>query len=104
MPTTTTNPDDSKGQSIARAVLSRLTKDTKDFNSLVVAQHVQCATMLGEDIGLEVDMVVKYEGELAIITELYLDPKSKNGISVRVESYTDDLKFAVILSEKVNRS
>ena len=100
--TSATNGDnDTKGQSISRAVLTRLTNEHQKFNELLESQRSQCAKMLGEDVGLEVDMVVRYQDELAIITDIYLDPKSINGISVRVESYNDDLKFAVILSEHV---
>lgn len=97
------NPKDSQGQSIARAVLTRLTKEHKKFNELLDSQRSHCAMMLGQDAGIEVDMVVRYDGELAIITDIYLDPRDINGISIRVESYQDEDKFAVVLSEQVNK-
>lgn len=95
------NYGESKGQQIARSILTRLDKDQKDFNKLIQQQRDLCATMLGQDIGLEVDMVITYDGELAIITDILLDPSNLSGINLRVESYQDDLKFAIVSPSQV---
>ena len=100
---TTANHEDSRGQSISKAVIARLAVEHKKFNQVLEEQRNMCATMLAEDVGIELDMVVTYDGELAIITDIYLDPKSTNGVSVRVECYSDDSKYAVIRSEQVTK-
>ena len=95
------NYGQSKGQEIAQAVLKRLDAEQKAFDKVVQSQRDLCATMLGHDIGLEIDMVVGYDGELAIITNIILDPSNLSGVSLRVESYSDDLKYAVVSPEQV---
>lgn len=94
----------SRGQSIAMAVMVRLAKEYKQFNDLVEAQKIQAANMLASDIGIEIDQVVKHGGELAIVSEIYLDPRSVHGVSVRVVSYSDDEKCAVVLAEQLTKS
>ena len=94
---------ESHGQSVARQVIARLTREQAAFNKVCDEQRTLVANMLAEDIGFQVDMVVDYDGELAIITDIYLDPRDINGTMFRIECYNDDQKHAVVTSDRVQK-
>lgn len=57
--------------------------------------------MFAKDIGLELDQVVTYSGELAIIDRFIIDEKEPCGFMIELISYLDSDKHAVVTLDQI---
>jgi DNA-binding transcriptional MocR family regulator len=87
---------DTTAQKIAKSILVKIREDQYSFNKLVESQKTLAANMLAQDIGLELDQVIKVSGELGAIRKFMLDANSEDGISILIESYYDDSHFLTV--------
>lgn len=59
------------------------------------------AAMLAKDVGLELDQVVRWQGELAIIENFTLDKEQKCGLRLTIVCYHDDELIADVNLEEI---
>lgn len=74
----------------------RHTKMQEEVTHVVHNSREYMAKMFAHDYGFEIDEVVKYQEELAIIAGFILDIREPEGFRVHLVSYMDDLKHAIV--------
>lgn len=72
-----------------------------EVEAIIAKSEKFMVTMFAKDIGLELDQVVTYCGELAIIDRFIIDETQQCGFKIEVISYLDADKHAVVTLDQI---
>jgi hypothetical protein len=75
----------------------------EEVEAVILKSRAYMAGMFAHDCGFEIDEVVRYQGELGIITNFILCPEEEEGFRVELQNYMDDTQYAYVSVNAISK-